>query len=248
MIYSHDKLTFEILSVNKVVHNDGFFAVKGRPFSALAFRLGGKAEMEVDGNKFVSSEGDIMYLPKNMDYKVNYSNCEYIVVHLVECNYNNVENIHTDNYNVYSAYFNELMEYWNNTRGVNGAKSRIYKIFQKLEEMEKFSSIDEGFNNCLKYINENFTDCDVDIHRICKENFVSESGLRRKFHNYMNMSPKQYLLKLRVENAVRLLTEGRHSVKDVAEMSGFSDDKYFSRVIKNKYGIPPSMFFDRLTR
>lgn len=245
MIYSHNKLTFDILSVSKVVHNDGFFAVKGRPFSALAFRLKGKVELEIENNRFVSSVGDIMYLPKNTDYTAVYSDCEFIAIHLVDCNYNNTENIKTNNFNLLCAYFNELLEHWNNTRGINGAKSRIYKIFEKLEETERLLTDDEAFNKCLQYMNDNFTDSDVDIHRVCKENFVSESGIRRKFHTHMNMSPKQYLLKLRIDRAVSLLTEGNCSVKEIAQLSGFADDKYFSRVIKNKYGISPSKFFDK---
>ena len=242
MIYSKENLTFQILSVNKVVHDNGFFAVKGRPFSALAFRIKGKADFQVDNSTLSSRRGDIMYIPKNTDYKVTYQECEYIVVHLVDCNYNNAENINTDDYNLFSVCFNELMEYWNNNRCVNGAKSRIYSILQKLEENNGLMSRDEVFNRCRVYMEENFADYNLDISDVCKNNFVSETSLRRKFHTYTKMSPKQYLLKLRIDNAVSLLLKGKYSVKTVAEMSGFYDEKYFSRVIKNKYGIPPSKF------
>lgn len=242
MLYSKGNLTFQILSVNKVVHDNGFFEVKGRPFSALAFRIKGRADFQVDNSTLSSCKGDIMYIPKNMDYKVTYRDCEFIVVHLVDCNYNNVENINTDNYNFFYVCFKELMEYWNNTRCVNGAKSRIYKVFQKLEEKDNSLSEDEAFNRCRTYMEENFADYNLDISGVCKNNFVSETGLRRKFHTYTKMSPKQYLLKLRVDKAVSLLLEGKYSVKTVAEMSGFYDEKYFSRVIKNRYGIPPSKF------
>ena len=242
MLYSKENLTFQILSVNKVVHDNGFFEVKGRPFSALAFRITGRADFQVDNSTLSSCKGDIMYIPKNMDYKVTYRDCEFIVVHLVDCNYDSPENINTDNYNFFYICFNELMEYWNNSRCVNGAKSRIYKILQKLEEKNDSMSEDEAFNRCRTYMEENFTDYNLDISGVCKNNFVSETGLRRKFHTYAGMSPKQYLLKLRIDKAVSLLLEGKYSVKTVAEMSGFYDEKYFSRVIKNKYGIPPSKF------
>lgn len=242
MLYSKENLTFQVLSVNKIMHDNGFFNVKGRPFSALAFRIRGRADFTVDNSTLSSCRGDIMYIPKNMDYKVTYQDCEFIVVHLVDCNYNSAENINTHNYNFFYVCFNELMEYWNNTRCVNGAKSRIYKIFQKLEEKDNLLSEDEAFNRCRMYMEENFADYNLDISGVCKSNFVSETGLRRKFHTYTKMSPKQYLLKLRIDKAVSLLLEGKYSVKTVAEMSGFYDEKYFSRVIKNKYGIPPSKF------
>lgn len=242
VLYSKENLTFQVLSVNKVVHENGFFDVKGRPFSALAFRIKGRADLQLDNSTISSCSGDIMYVPKNMDYKVTYQDCEYIVVHLVDCNYYTAENINTDNYNFFYVCFKELMEYWNNSRCVNGAKSRIYKIFQKLEEKDNSLSEDEAFNRCRAYMEENFADYNLNISGVCKNNFVSETGLRRKFHTYTKMSPKQYLLKLRIDRAVNLLLEGKYPVKTVAEMSGFYDEKYFSRVIKNKYGIPPSKF------
>lgn len=242
MIYSNENLTFQILSVNKVIHDNGFFNVKGRPFSALAFRIKGKADFQLDNSTLFSHRGDVMYIPKNTDYKVTYQDCEFIVVHLVDCNYNSAENINTDDYNFFYVCFNELMEYWNNSRCVNGAKSRIYNILQKLEERNGLMSGDEAFNRCRAYMEENFADYNLDISGVCKNNFVSETSLRRKFHTYTKMSPKQYLLKLRIDNAVSLLLKGEYSVKAVAEMSGFYDEKYFSRVVKNKYGIPPSKF------
>lgn len=242
MIYSHENLTFQILSVNKIKHNDGFFAVKGRPFSALAFRIKGQAHFGIGNIELCSCKGDIMYIPRNTDYKVNYLDCEFIVVHLVNCNYNVAENIKADNYNFYHLCFNELLDYWSINRCVNGVKSGIYKIFQKLEEKDRFLSEDDIFNRCRVYMEDGFADYNLNISDVCKKNFVSEAGLRRKFHTYMKMSPKQYLLKLRIDKAVSLLVEGKYTVKEVAELSGFYDEKYFSRVIKNKYGIPPSKF------
>ena len=245
MVYSFDKLNFQILAIKKVVHEDGFFNVEGRPFSALAFRLDGKGEFEFEGKKITSEKGDLLYLPANMSYKVRYCKSEIVVIHMMECNYNTLENSKTDNYKFYSACFNELLEYWDKTHCINGAKSRIYKIFQKMEEEESVSANDDAYKRCLSYIDQHFADCDIDIAMVCKNNFVSESGLRRKFHAYAGMSPKQYLIKLRLDKAVNLLINGNCSVKEVAELCGFSDDKYFSRAIKKQYGISPSKFIEK---
>lgn len=246
MIYSHEKLTFQILTIKKVSHEDGFFNVKGRHFSALAFRLDGKGEFEFEGGKITSEKGDLFFLPSSTPYKVQYCGSEIVVIHMINCNYNILENKKIDNYNFFSACFNELLEYWDKTHCVNGAKSRIYKIFQKIEEEESVSANDETYNKCLSYIEQHFSDCDINIATVCKNNFVSEAGLRRKFHTYAGMSPKQYLMKLRIDKAVNLLMDGNYSVKEIAELCGFSDEKYFSRAVKKKYGIPPSMFLDKI--
>lgn len=50
---------------------------------------------------------------------------------------------------------------------------------------------------------------------------------------------------LRMEGAMRLLLRGEHTVREVAFLSGFSDEKYFSRAFRKHYGKPPSSFLGR---
>ena len=93
MIYDFDNLTFNILTIKKVCHPDGFFHVNGRPFSAFVFRTNGNSEFDINSKSFSVKEGDVSFMPGNLSYNVNYSNCEFIVVHFTECNYNSFENI-----------------------------------------------------------------------------------------------------------------------------------------------------------
>ena len=87
MLYDFEDLTFQILTIEKLRHVDGSHSIKGRPFAALAFRLSGEADFEIDGKTFKSKEGDLCFIPQNVSYLANYSKCEYIVVHFKKCNY-----------------------------------------------------------------------------------------------------------------------------------------------------------------
>lgn len=55
-------------------------------------------------------------------------------------------------------------------------------------------------------------------------------------------SPIDYLIKLRMEHARRLLSETSWSVKEVAVSLGYDDPLYFSRVFKSINRMPPSDF------
>jgi AraC-like DNA-binding protein len=73
--------------------------------------------------------------------------------------------------------------------------------------------------------------------------------VRKLFKKETGFTPHEYLLKLRMELAKSIITSGvenqysRYTVSQVAEMCGFSEPLYFSRVFKKYYGYPPSSSF-----
>ena len=56
------------------------------------------------------------------------------------------------------------------------------------------------------------------------------------------MSPHQYILNLKLENAETMLKSELYSISEVSDMCGFSDYKYFSRVFKKLKGVSPSRY------
>ena len=71
-------------------------------------------------------------------------------------------------------------------------------------------------------------------------------GFQRAFLQHFGVSPKQYIIKLRMNKALQLLVENKLSVKEISFLCGFSDDKYFSRAFREKYGYPPSQLRNRI--
>ena len=240
MLYNFDALSFEILSIFRLCHENGSFSVKPRPYAALAFRLHGSGEFNIEGRREAFSAGDIIFLPSDMPYKVKYSDSEMIVVHLMHCNYREAEIFHPENSALFRAAFLRLLEEWNENHSVNSAKSKIYDILEKMAG-EKRKDLGGGpFDACLSYMEAHFCDPNLGIGEICAVGFMSQSSLQRGFHERFGMSPKAYLSKLRLHRATELLLSGHPSVKEVAFACGFSDEKFFSRVFKEKYGFSPS--------
>ena len=60
------------------------------------------------------------------------------------------------------------------------------------------------------------------------------------FKEEYGMTVMEYVMKKRMEKAVRLLTNSELSIREIAEECGFTDDEYFSRCFKNAYGTPPN--------
>ena len=69
---------------------------------------------------------------------------------------------------------------------------------------------------------------------------LSESRFSYLFKSAMGVSPKQYLLRQKAENAFRLLTSTELSIGEISEAVGIDDVNYFIRLFKKCMGFTPS--------
>jgi len=62
----------------------------------------------------------------------------------------------------------------------------------------------------------------------------------RQFHAAFGLTFREYLMRVRIGEAKRLLAEGGHPVTEVVFATGFSDGSYFARMFKRHTGVLPS--------
>ena len=110
MIYNYDELNFQILSVIEAESTCGTFNVEGRPYASLSYRISGRAEFIIDGQKYVSNCGDISYVPANVSYNVTYTESKIIVVHFSECNYPHPETVQLNNSDYVKQKFSAMLD------------------------------------------------------------------------------------------------------------------------------------------
>lgn len=65
--------------------------------------------------------------------------------------------------------------------------------------------------------------------------------LKKMFKKETGLTPLQYLTDKRLENAARTLATyfGKGNISETAQICGFADPLYFSRLFKKKYGVSP---------
>lgn len=189
-----------------------------------------------------SEVGDILYIPAELDYNVTYTGGESIVAHFINCNYIIPERITVDNSTFLNIKFEELLDKWQNYRQHNDAKASIFGILKSVADMKLKQNSDCDIEKCIAYINSNFCNPDLKIPDICRIGHMSEATLRRKFLIYYEMSPKQYLMSLRMNEALTLLIKREYSVKEISRMVGFNDEKHFSTIFKKCTRCHPHHF------
>lgn len=240
MLYNFEELSFGIISVFRMQHADGFFCVKPRPYAALACRLAGRSEFVFSDKRISAKEGDVTYIPAGMPYEVHSTGSEIVVIHMRDSNYSEAELFRSENPARLRAMFFQLLECFEQQKSVHQPKALVYGILACMENEQKSAAVGSPFEKCLNYMETHFCDPNMEIGEACAAGFISQSGLQRAFHKRFGMSPKEYLGKLRMNKAMQLLLEGERSVKQIAFDCGFSDEKFFSRSFKQKYGFSPS--------
>lgn len=92
--------------------------------------------------------------------------------------------------------------------------------------------------NAMQYILRHYAE-NITVSDIAKELYVSESLLSRKFNRHAGMSIPNYLNRVRVEKASRLLRNTDSRIYEVAEQVGFKSVAYFSTIFKRMTGATP---------
>jgi len=82
----------------------------------------------------------------------------------------------------------------------------------------------------------------VDLSRVSLQMGLSSFHFLRLFARVLGVTPHQYLVRCRLRNAARLLTERERSVTDIAFDVGFEDLSNFVRTFRRAAGVPPRAY------
>jgi AraC family transcriptional regulator len=85
----------------------------------------------------------------------------------------------------------------------------------------------------------------LSLDELAREVGVSPGYLSRAFKRSMGISPHQYILRVRVERAKRLIEGSECPLDVIAEQVGFADGSHMTTVFSKLTGRPPSQFRNR---
>ena len=91
------------------------------------------------------------------------------------------------------------------------------------------------------YIQENFS-TKISLGGIAQQKHMNYCYLSLLFKEVAKVSFQDYLMEIRLNRACQLLKTGKYKIKDVAELSGFSDQHYFSKTFKKAFGCSPKKY------
>lgn len=235
----------KIIGVYKVERSKSAWRTEKRNFSVLSMRVEGSSEFFQKDGSFTVRKGDVLYCPPNSEYGQRTNGEGVIYVHFLE---EERETEETDLAVEFRA--TELQEKF----------ELLYETFRfkplgyRLKGLSLLCDILYSLKNRRRLdlpariratIDESFSDSKFSVCSLARKVGFSETYVRRVFSARYGMSPSKYLFSVRLFHAKSLIESGYYKIYDVAFLSGYDDEKYFSVSFRRYFGYTPSSATER---
>lgn len=214
--------------------------ITNRKCYGLSFANGGKITYVHNGKRTVSDKNHAVILPQGQTYTIFGNESGIFPVINFTCSDNlcdTIVSIDIQNNDSYLRDFEKLRSLSLIEHNRNEMLSVFYHILHKLSQQSTYCRTIEP---AVKYIENNFSDSSLSNKKLSAMCCISEIYLRKLFVKHFNMTPKQFIIEIRINRAKQLLAEGSVKINFVAKECGFSNQYHFSRIFKEKTGYTPT--------
>ena len=132
-----------------------------------------------------------------------------------------------------------------NVRRLRGKFTGAQRQEERMENVEVKGNDDALMDRIMRHINENLSNPDFNVERLTEEVGISRAQLHRKMKEITGISAGEFIRNLRLEQAARLIIEGKINVTQVAFSVGFTNQTHFSTAFKKHYGMTPTEYAER---
>ena len=212
-----------------------------------------------DGRKYAAKPGNTLFNKSGTEHKDVFAPDDELDIFFIQFNWAHSENFFskvnnefllTSQNNIEVRRIFDVMRLDTGSGEIDRivANSRLANILSLLyrdascpEDKNEKSRQMQLVQNAKKYIDRFFRN-PIRLEDVAEHLKVSPFYLSRTFSSESDFSLIDYLAEARVNEAKKLLSDGRYIVADVARMVGYEDSNYFSKVFKRRTGISPCKY------
>ena len=236
------------------------YGPKIRSYHLIHFVLYGKGKLHINEHIFQLSAGDAFFIPAG---KVSYYQASkedpwcYAWVSFLGINSqmylyqlmtstDDVYIVHgLDNQKYKERIFEIISLQGVSTSRYFQANGILFQIMAMLFDDINFQESNWGKNSVVDevkfYLDINYAE-KIKLRDVAKSFGIHPNYLTRIFHEKYGISPKQYLISLKLKKARRLLTTTELSVSVISSSLGFDDQLAFSKIFKKEFAVSPSEY------
>ncbi len=126
-------------------------------------------------------------------------------------------------------------------RDARGRVIGVAGFSRQIERIQTPSGTVDAFASVVAHLHENFAE-NLSTGDLAEMAGLSTSHFERRFRSAFGSSPRQYLVRIRIEHAAKLLQETEKTVSEIAHECGFYDHAHFSRSFRRIMNVSPSAY------
>ena len=207
----------------------------------LSFCKEGQITYIQNGSEYVSNKDCAVILPKGATYfikrdksgafpVINFDCLDFLCDTITVIPMQNTEELISDYERMKKLFF------------FDGNRAQILSIFYGMLHKLSSDNIPRELLGAVRLINSDYCDASLTNTKLAAECNISEVYFRKLFTKHFGVSPKQYIIDLRIQKAKQLLTEDAISISAISETCGSSSPYHFCRLFKQHVGITPSEY------
>ena len=126
-------------------------------------------------------------------------------------------------------------------RDHKGRTVGVAGIHRLIDEKSASSTSLGTLYKAVQKIHQDFSET-LSISELARLSGLSQSQFERRFRKVLGVSPKEYLIRVRVRSACRLLEQTNWTIARTALECGFYDHSHFSHAFRRLMGVSPSSY------
>lgn len=217
-----------------------------RLWYGISFCTEGQITYVQDGKRFVSDKNHAVILPKGQSYEIYGDKKGYFpVINFTIDGFlcDEITIIPISDPESYIKDFERIKNLFLFEKNRAKVMSIFYNIIYKLcSDSEPAVGV---LAPAIKYLEKNYYIPELTNNDLAKECNISEVYFRKLFTEQFGVTPKQYIIDVRIDKAKQMLTDGIYKINFVSEKSGFSNPYHFCRAFKQKTGLTPGEYMKK---
>jgi AraC-like DNA-binding protein len=215
-------------------------------FHRLYFVHSGTAFCEYENKKIKLENGHLYLFPTNKPYRITHDRndpfvCLWFHIIISPVLFNSVIGFKVEKeieQHLIQALQFAVYEHVLSGNGQNLVHQILHGILYLVSLKHKFIFCNNPkLNEVISYIQQHYME-DINNDKLSKMLGYDTGYFIRWFEKLMGITPKKYVTSIRITKAIEHIRSNK-TIYEVAEMTGYTDEKAFSRAFKREKGVPP---------
>lgn len=192
----------------------------------------------------IYSKNNGLYL-RDYQQLVQQNKWEQLLMQLKNINSVGVTQLDIDILYDLTHYFSDILQNMNLLEVLQTGALHTYLIdFIENIVMEKDSTRDmhkKAVETIVTYIQDNSGES-ITLDQLSELVYMHPVTVSRIFKSTTGVTLSQYIMKMRLENAAKLLSQSELRISDIAQVVGYKKTQYFIQLFKKNYGMTPQQY------